>query len=214
MIGGDKNDTLRGGDGGDGIDRLDGGYGNDRLEAGSGDHFYYQYAHGGDGVDTLLGGDGRDSSSGGSNTDLLYGGSDHDKLYGQDGVNFLQGNAGNDAMTGGTSTDHFIYDHDDFLSGNYGGNNGRDSGNDLIFDFTRGQDRLQLSFGGFDGARGVAAFDRLDTNDDGFMNKLDSFCRQGSTGLVLDIGAAAGGSSGVDMIRLDGVFALGQFDFA
>ena len=46
------------------------------------------------------------------------------------------------------------------------------------------------------------------------MNKLDSFCRQGSNGLVLDIGAAAGGPSGVDMIRLDGVFALGQFDFA
>ena len=61
--------------------------------------------------------------------------------------------------------------------------------------------------------RGLAAFDRLDTNDDGFMNKLDSFSHQGSNGLVLDIGAAAGGPAGIDMIRINDVYALTQYDF-
>ena len=113
-------------------------------------------------------------------------------------------------MTGGTNTDHFIYDHDDFLSGR---EQGHDNGNDLIFDFTRGQDRLQLSFRGFDGARGVAAFGGLDANDGGSMDRLDSFCRQGRTGRC-STSARGGRLLRVDMVRLDSMFALSKLDLA
>lgn len=69
--------------------------------------------------------------SAGRGSDLLSGGKGNDILYGGDGADILDGGAGNDIMAGGAGHDIFVF--------NGGG------GNDVILDFTAGEDLLQIS---------------------------------------------------------------------
>lgn len=136
LYGGAGNDTLYGGNGasrlyGDsGHDRLYGGTGADSLNGGLGNDFLSGSA----GNDTLWGGDGRDTLWGGTGHDLLRGASGADRLEGGSGNDTLHGGAGADTMRGGAGRDVFIFNQRaDF-----------DRATDLVLDFTRGQDRLDL----------------------------------------------------------------------
>lgn len=183
LYGNDSNDMLNGGRGND---RLYGGAGDDVLIGGSGNDLLY----GGSGNDrigsrsgrnAIYGEGGNDHLTGGSDSDTLSGGRGHDRLEGGKGNDRLSGGMGNDRIWGGWGNDMLNGGSgDDLLVGGWGadrmqGGTGRDifrfqSGRDsrmgapdLILDFTRGQDRLDLDAlnvsyvgrGGHSGARSV-----------------------------------------------------------
>jgi len=164
MSGGQGNDTLRGNaghdimHGGDGADRLLGGIGNDTLHGDAGNDLMLgeggtDLLAGGAGDDTLdggwdadelfgdsgndllLGGYGADRLTGGQGDDTLRGGADNDDLMVGGGAVVLQGGKGLDRLTGGAGADVFIFDPGDSGPGT----------EDVITDFSPGQDRIDLS---------------------------------------------------------------------
>ena len=88
---------------------------------------------GGIGADILRGGSGKDSIYGGNGNDSLYGDADNDKLFGEIGNDTLIGGKGNDTLSGGNGDDVFYYSNGD--------------GNDVITDYTYGQDIIKLGSG-------------------------------------------------------------------
>jgi len=87
------------------------------------------YRRGSDGSDFLCGRGGRD---------VLDGGNGNDGLYGGGGADALLGGRGNDILAGGRGADTYVFN--------------ADFGQDLIFGFQKGQDRLQFDedvFGDF-----------------------------------------------------------------
>lgn len=83
------------------------------------------------GNDSIDGGDGSDRLSGGSDNDTLNGGSGSDKLRGQNGADRLNGGIGDDTLVGGSGADTFV-----FASGD---------GTDIVYDFVRGEDVLEMT---------------------------------------------------------------------
>ena len=71
------------------------------------------------------------SCSGGDGSDLLSGGKGNDILFGEAGNDIIDGGKGDDILVGGDGSDIFVFD---------GG-----GGNDVILDFTPGEDLLQIS---------------------------------------------------------------------
>ena len=138
----DGNDWVRGGAG---ADNLDGGAGDDTLS----------YANARTGVSIQLDGN---SASGGDATgdvfvgfenvegsevgDLIRGDAGANRLKGRAGYDFLDGGAGDDFLTGGTEGDTFR-----FHSGH---------GQDVITDFTQGEDLIFIDFDG-----GFSAFEQI-----------------------------------------------------
>ena len=117
------NNTLKGNNGND---VLSGKNGNDKL-------------YGGNNNDKLYGGNGNDKLYGGNNNDKLYGGSGNDLLKGDAGIDLLQGDAGKDTMFGGAGADTFVFRSTTHSSASA-------SGADIIRDFTRGVDKIDLHF--------------------------------------------------------------------
>lgn len=167
LEGSNGNDLMRGQGGSDviyghdGNDRLlgeldtqssqppaDGVPGNDMIYGQAGG----DYLAGGLGSDTLYGGSGADELYGnnslGSNPEttgnIMYGGSGNDRLYGDGGNDLLVGGTGADWLTGGAGADRFVL------------TKAADTG-DLIFDFQKGVDRLDLSALGLDASGFVGA---------------------------------------------------------
>ncbi|HKB03745.1 MAG TPA: Ig-like domain-containing protein, partial [Gemmataceae bacterium] len=141
---GPGNDSLVGGDGADqvfgtaGADTIDGGAGADTVSGGAGDEFIY----GGDGDDSITGGAGNDRLDGGPGDDSLDGGAGNDVLTAGDGINALAGGDGADTLVSGTGADK--------LTGGAGpdvfravSRNG--VGEDLVQDFEKGLDRIDLT---------------------------------------------------------------------
>jgi Ca2+-binding RTX toxin-like protein len=130
--------------GGNGSGIIAGGRGAQTLDGRGGDDFLY----GNDGNDHLLGGTGNDR---------LYGGAGRDVLDGQDGDDMLDGGPGSDRLIGGAGRDIFVVtpasagghggdDDDDRDTLQFGADgNGPGAGRDVIEDFTRGEDRIDLS---------------------------------------------------------------------
>ncbi len=193
LFGGDGDDSLWGdaGDdslfGGDGDDSLWGGAGNDELLGGAGNDVLWGddgddslwgdagndnlWGNGGD--DYLQGDAGDDELRGGADDDDLLGNDGDDALWGDDGDDWLFGGSGNDVMEGGTGDDRFSFD-----SGH---------GDDIIADFTDGDDVINLiSFG-------LSGFDELVVSSD-------------SDGVTIDLMANGGGT-----IRLEG-FDIADLD--
>lgn len=83
------------------------------------------------GNDTLLGGAQNDKLNGGTGADYLEGGSGNDKLRGQAGSDRLDGGTGDDVLIGGDGADTFV-----FAAGD---------GEDLLYDFTRGEDKIEIA---------------------------------------------------------------------
>ena len=86
---------------------------------------------GGAGNDSLSGGDGNDTISGDKGNDTLTGGAGNDSLSGGDGNDTISGDKGNDTLTGGKGKDVFVYS--------------KSTGNDVITDYTAGQDKIKIT---------------------------------------------------------------------
>ena len=230
-------DTMQGGDGDDvfygrrGNDKLYGGYGNDRMEGDWDDDLLDGGAgadklYGGLGNDFLYGGQGNDALNGGEHRDRLFGGRDNDVLNGGGGRDWLEGGHGNDLLRGEAHEDTFAYHLDERLER---GADGYGSGRDVVLDFARGVDKLEIGLGLANGttAPGLAAFD---SNGDGRLDGNDAFVAVAShaangvakASLVLDLGAAfkdLGGAdaylaeAGAHMLTLYGVTGLDGNDF-
>ncbi|MCP9481468.1 hypothetical protein NNA36_05790 [Shimia sp. CNT1-13L.2] len=125
----------------------------DHFNLGAGD----DYGEGGGGRDTLLGKDGDDTLDGDEQPDLLRGGRGMDSLIGGQGRDTLRGGGGDDILEGGSEQDRLRGGHgDDTLTGGEGndvfifGKNGgfalpgTSHGNDVITDFTIGEDRVRI----------------------------------------------------------------------
>jgi Ca2+-binding RTX toxin-like protein len=88
--------------------------------------------------DTLTGNAGANKIWGGAGHDLIQGGGGADKLYGEAGNDTLVGGAGADVLSGGAGKDVFQFGATNEIGTTT-------AACDLIADFTRGQDRLDLS---------------------------------------------------------------------
>ncbi len=164
LVGQAGKDTLNGDDGDDtiwgsgGRDVINGGTGNDTLHGnGDGDKIF-----GDAGNDTLYGGSSCDLLKGGENNDTLYGGEHHDNLQGQNGDDVLHGDAGNDLLSGGAGDDQlFGGDGNDWLKGGAGADTfiftGPAAGNDMVRDYTKGEDALHFDDALWGGANLTAA---------------------------------------------------------
>lgn len=82
-------------------------------------------------ADILLGNTGNDMLFGGTGNDSLLGGKQNDELHGGDGMDRLSGDQGNDGLYGDAGADIFVF--------------GRKFGNDTIFDFEDGLDRIEFA---------------------------------------------------------------------
>ena len=129
--------VLTGGPGGPGDDRPEGGDGNDELNGDDGDDQLYDGGgfdtlHGGPGNDYLQGSADDDSLNGGPGDDNLldYGDNDDDSLNGGAGNDTLESRGGNDRFHGGAGNDTFVF--------------GSTNGDDIISDFTVGEDLIDL----------------------------------------------------------------------
>ena len=110
------------------------------------------------GDDWLYGNDGRDQLLGGTGNDHLYGGAGRDVLDGQDGDDILDGGPGSDRLIGGAGRDIFVVtpasatghggehddDNDTLHFGGLPDGDGPGAGRDVIEDFTRREDRIDL----------------------------------------------------------------------
>jgi Ca2+-binding RTX toxin-like protein len=111
------------------------------------------------GDDRLYGNDGNDRLLGGTGNDRLYGGAGRDVLDGQDGDDTLDGGPGSDRLIGGAGRDIFVVtpgaatghggedddDRDTLHFGALADRDGPGAGRDVIEDFTRGEDRIDLT---------------------------------------------------------------------
>lgn len=148
--GGNGDDTITGGggrdviDGGEGADSVHGGGGNDTISGQNGDDILFGRFHndrlqggrgddqlrGNQGNDVLVGGTGDDTLSGGSGNDTLLAGSGDDRLQGSRGNDRIIGQRGDDTLTGGRGDDIFVFN--------------RGHGDDVITDFTAGDDHIRI----------------------------------------------------------------------
>ena len=141
------------GRGGWGRDKLDGGLGNDRLFGDAGGDFLF----GGEGADSLYGGFGADLLEGGAGDDVLMGGFQNDRLVGGEGADLLNGEAGYDNLNGGDGDDILRggAQYDRFTGGQgadvFAFQEGDEAWREQIFDFTQGEDKIQLGFTGVEG---------------------------------------------------------------
>lgn len=134
-----------------GDDVIDGLLGDDMLYGGDGNDSML----GNFGNDWLFGDNGNDILDGSFGNDYLYGGSGHDSLYGGDGSDQLIGQDGNDVLLGGAGDDYLVGNAGaDHLTGGAGHDlfrllslaDSRPAARDTVYDFQKGQDRIDLSF--------------------------------------------------------------------
>lgn len=118
--------------GGDGDDRLYGGYGDDSLFGGAGaDELHGDGFFGATGVAVAAS---RNLLDGGAGDDEIHGGDGADVIFGGDGIDLIFANWGDDVITAGAGADVIGWDGD------------FDAGDDVITDFTVGEDLIVFSF--------------------------------------------------------------------
>ncbi|WP_049844035.1 Ig-like domain-containing protein [Vibrio sp. VPAP30] len=101
------------------------------------DHVYGQ-----GGVDIIYGASGNDVLDGGEGNDGLRGGSGEDRLIGGAGEDILIGGLGDDILTGGVDDDIFKFVDQDHTNSEI---DIRDGERDIITDFTKGEDKIDIS---------------------------------------------------------------------
>ena len=157
---------------------------------------------GGLGNDRLFGFDGTDLIQGDAGNDNLYGGSGNDVLYGGTGNDSLTGGSGKDSLAGGSGVDvfHFATPATSGLTS---------TSRDIISDFTRGQDRINLS--GIDANTGTLA-------DSAFTRIIGADAIFSAAGQLRISGGILYGNTDADAtpefsIQLNGVSTLALSDF-
>ena len=143
---GNSADNMLAGNGGD--NHLSGVWGHDTVHGLDGD----DTIEGVNGDDWLFGMEGQDELSGGKGNDTLIGGAGDDLLTGEAGDDLLFGGTGTDTLAGGEGADRFVV-----FSGK--------DGQDIIRDFTLGEDILDLSL---TGARALGGLD-VEVTEDGLL---------------------------------------------
>lgn len=234
--GGSGDDTITGNgyrnvlSGSGGSDTIDGMSGNDIITGNNGKDVLY----GRGGSDIVIGQSGNDSIYGGGNNDDLRGGNGNDLINGEGGTDTLQGGGNRDRLSGGTGADVLFGDFgNDRLQGDQGadiltGGRGYDlfvfvsvsdsinsaDRRDVITDFTRGEDRIDLS--AFDADRSRAGdqdfrFRGAGHFQDGDIGQVRVSSGPGNSVIV----AVDANSDGVgDMhILVEGVGSLNASDF-
>ena len=119
---------------------------------------------------------GNDTLMAGEGNDIIDGGSGHDLLFGEEGDDTIQGGTGNDLLYGGSGEDTFV-----FKAGH---------GDDVIGDFTDGEDTIAIDIAGLTGVTNFG--DLTIRNEDGSA--------------VIDLTSQGGGTielSGFDINDLD-----------
>ena len=211
LWGGAGNDRLSGGSGGDllqggaGADRLDGGAGVDAVSYGASDEAVTVdlgkgTAKGGHAegdviidIEDIIGSGHEDFLVGDDTTNHLYGNTGDDELWGGAGDDELWGDAGNDRLSGGGGDDVFRFNFD--------------HGDDIIVDFTDGEDLIDLSVF-------VTGGDLLDPTGFDALSGFDELVVSSDPdGVTIDLSAHLGGTirlEGFDIADLD----AGDFLFA
>lgn len=122
---------------------------NDLIDAKGNDDF----VNAGNGNDVVLGGAGNDVALGGNGDDLIKGEDGNDKLLGNDGNDVIQGGAGTDYILGGSGNDTITGGAgNDFIAAGSGENTfvySAGDGNDFIYGFQDGLDKIDVSAFGF-----------------------------------------------------------------
>ncbi len=137
--------------------------------------------------DTITGSRFNDVIVGGNADDILSGFDGNDSINGGNGCDLLTGGRGNDILTGGLGADDFIF--------------GINFGKDIITDFCKGQDKIDLRE--LKLVKGI-----LDTNGDRVLNLKDSLVSLTNHNLQLDLTSLNGGT-----ITFTGVTAVNINDF-
>lgn len=148
---------------------------------------------GGSGADDLSGGEGSDRIEGSTNEDTLRGGAgdddlhgdstsifapSNDTLFGEEGDDLLNGGFGDDSLDGGDGIDVFIGDYgDDTMTGGAGADRfGGMPGNEVVTDFTDGEDLILGDIGLFtitqDGADTLITYEGDFGWDDGTIRLI------------------------------------------
>jgi Ca2+-binding RTX toxin-like protein len=130
---------------GDGNDTAAGGGGNDVLGGGQGSDIL----DGNDGNDVIYGGGGffADFIAGGEGSDVIFAGAGDDRADGGGGADTVGGGAGADNLSGGTGDDIIYFGPNDGSADVYRAV--ASNGNDMIYGFENGRDRIDLTaFGG------------------------------------------------------------------
>jgi hypothetical protein len=133
--------------GGAGADSITAGWETDTVFGGSGDDRIIGYGGGFPspaGFDAFLRGDGPDLLLGDAGDDTLLGGGAADTLYGGRGSDALTGGYGADFLVGGPGADRFVFAPQDPFGSSSDSPAGEGS-RDVILDFGRGDDRIDLS---------------------------------------------------------------------
>lgn len=165
------------------------GAGNDSVAGGTGNDTMFGRA----GNDVLLGDAGNDVLDGGVDNDGLLGGAGSDSLFGGDGNDRLAGGDGSDVLRGDGGADTFVL--------------WRNSGSDVIGDFrTTDVDRIDVT-------DLEVSWADLDTNGNTALDDDDAYVTVDASGTLIDLGAAAGGAAGTDVVRVSGVAGLSESDF-
>jgi Ca2+-binding RTX toxin-like protein len=230
LVGGSGNDTLLGGAGND---SLDGGSGNDSMAGGAGDDTYVVNStsdivteNANEGIDlvqssvtwtlganlenlTLTGTANRNGTGnsldniivGNSGNNLLVGGAGNDSLSGGAGNDTLRGGAGVDTLTGGAGNDVFDFDA---VS-----ESGTDVDlRDIITDFVKGQDRIDLStIDANSGAGGNQTFSFIGTAPFSAAAQVRYFYDGPNTILEANVGGTNGNAADIQ-IQIAGNHAL------
>ncbi|CAE6907062.1 COG2931 RTX toxins and related Ca2 -binding proteins [Vibrio sp. B1FIG11] len=123
------------------------------------------------GLDIGHGGAGDDVIFGEKGSDIVFGGTGHDTLDGGDGSDAVRGGSGNDVLIGGSGDDILIGDDgEDIFKFVDDGSGIRDGEVDTIKDFTKGEDKIDIS-------------DLLHTDD---FDSVDSLLANNEIGLEAD----------------------------
>jgi len=206
LVGGSGADTLSGagGDdtlnGGKGADNLAGGAGNDTYVvgdakdkvaevSGEGSHDLVESAVtwtlGAEFEDLILIGKGAVSGIGNAGDNLITGNAGKNTLMGLDGADTIAGGGGDDRLSGGLGTDSFVYDH---LSD-------RGTGKEVITDFSKGEDTLNLH----------GLLTEIGATGDPFANGYLNLHVDAKGNTVVQVDADGGGNKYVTLVTIQGV---------
>ena len=138
---------------------------------------------GGIGNDTLYSGSGEDTVSGGEGDDYLNSGRGDDAVDGGEGDDSIVGGDGNDTLTGGEGNDTFSFS--------------QDSGDDVITDFTPGEDHIDLRSYGIEDIEYEISYDE-ETGNSTITHAGGTITVEGAQITADDVSMRAYGTSGDD----------------
>jgi hypothetical protein len=174
------------------------------------------------GNDVLKGGQLADKLDGGSGDDILWGLAGNDLLNGNSGNDLIYGDAGNDLINGGLGRDFLVGGggNDVFAFATTADTGVSATTRDVIIDFVRGQDKINLS--AIDAnlsASGDQAFTFLATSGTAFTGAAGQlrWFKEDVAGTINDntiiVGDLNGDKIADFQIELDGLFNLASTDF-